>query len=88
MKRIIMTNLYWRVLMRDGCVKMFYDVDFIPDCKVDDVLIAMKRDDKNDRYHNEAAVVTISHIQKVLPLDDNDKWHTIVLRLTGKLTDL
>lgn len=88
MKRIILTNLYWRVLMRDGCVKLFYDADAIPDCKPDDLLIAMKRDDKNDRYHNDAIAVTVVHIQKVLPLDDNDKWHTVIIKYKEKLVDL
>ena len=88
MKRIILTNLYWRVLNRDGRVKLFYDAEAIPDCQSGDTLIAMKRDDRNDRYHNDAHIVTVAHIQKVLPLDDTDRWHTIVIRSTGKLMDL
>lgn len=88
MKRIVLTNLYWRVLNRDGVVKLFYDAEAIPDCKPQDILIAMKRDDKNDRYHNDACIVNVIHIQKVLPLDDKDKWFTVIIQLTGKLLDL
>jgi hypothetical protein len=88
MKRIILSPLYWRCLMRTGVVKTYYKTYCPPSLEEGANVLVCSRGGRSDRIGDQMCVGNIVHCQKVNPTNDEDLYYQLTLSVVLDVVDL